>query len=73
MQLLNLSNDNKTWLSQVSSKFGVYKFLIFNEILVHSFKPPILDYTNRVSTMLSRLVILKKNKRAVTSYNFAEN
>jgi hypothetical protein len=33
--------------SQVSSKFGVYKFLVFSEILVHSFKPPILDYTNR--------------------------
>ncbi len=35
------------WSSQVSSKFGVYKFLAFSEILVHSFKPPILDYTNR--------------------------
>ncbi len=33
--------------SQVSSKFGVYKFLVFSEILVHSFKPPILDYANR--------------------------
>jgi hypothetical protein len=33
--------------SQVSSKFGVYKFLAFSEILVHSFKPPVLNYTNR--------------------------
>jgi hypothetical protein len=32
----------------VSSKFGVYKFLVFSEILVHSFKPPISDYTKRV-------------------------
>jgi hypothetical protein len=35
------------WLSQVSSKFVVYKYLVFSEILVHSFKPPTLDYTNR--------------------------
>ncbi len=34
-------------LGQVSSKFGVYKFLVLSEILVHSFKLPILDYTNR--------------------------
>ncbi len=55
--------------SQVSSKFGVYKFLVFSEILVHRLKPPILDYTNRECqpTMLSRLVMLKKNKRAFTS------
>jgi hypothetical protein len=33
--------------SQVSSKFGVYKFLVFSEILVHSFKPSMLNYTNR--------------------------
>jgi hypothetical protein len=33
--------------SQVSSKFRVYKFLVFSEIPVRSFKPPILDYTNR--------------------------
>jgi hypothetical protein len=33
--------------SQVSSKFEVYKFLVVSEILVHSFKPSILDYTNR--------------------------
>jgi hypothetical protein len=33
--------------SQVSSKFGVYKFLVFSEILVHSFNSPILDCTNR--------------------------
>ncbi len=31
----------------MSSKFGVYKFLVFSEILVHSFKPSVLDYTNR--------------------------
>jgi hypothetical protein len=28
-------------LRKVSSKFRVYKFLVFSEILVHSFKPPI--------------------------------
>jgi hypothetical protein len=31
----------------VSSKFGVYKFLVFHEILVHSLNPAISDYTNR--------------------------
>ncbi len=30
----------------MSLKFRVYKFLVFSEILVHSFKPLISDYTN---------------------------
>jgi hypothetical protein len=34
-------------LRKVSLKFRVYKFLVFSEILVHSFKLPILDCTNR--------------------------
>jgi hypothetical protein len=32
---------------KVSSKFGVYKFLLFSKILGHNFITPILNYTNR--------------------------
>ncbi len=31
----------------VSSKFGVYRFLVFREILAHSSNPHISDYGNR--------------------------
>jgi hypothetical protein len=47
LDLPKLTKEINNWSSQVSSKFGVYKFLVFSEILIHSFKPPILDYTNR--------------------------
>jgi hypothetical protein len=40
--------DNSTfWSKKVSSKFGVYKFLVFSEILGHNFNPPILNCTDR--------------------------
>ncbi len=44
--VLNVGNH---WSTKVSSKFGVYKFLVFSEIQGHNFKPPlpILNYTNR--------------------------
>jgi hypothetical protein len=32
---------------KVSSKFGVYKLLVFSEMLDHNFNPPVLNYTNR--------------------------
>ncbi len=43
-ELNSLSNGGS---KKVSSKFGVYKFLVFSEILGHNFNPPILNYTNR--------------------------
>jgi hypothetical protein len=45
-QIIN-KEVRQLWSKKVGSKFGVYKFLVFRELLAHSFNLYIFDYANR--------------------------